>query len=189
MVSEDTLEISPISGYPSTCIQSSQGSSSVVDQSCKFKEGFPLHQEHNLLLVTDASLKDWGAHLKHHTASGLWNQVESRLHINILELTAVFLALKSIENQLLNKNLLISTDNSSVVAYLNKQGGTTLRKVCPNLENHGLDKCQGNPDSGETHSRESQCSSRFLVKERQGDSDRMGVECSIRFAIAGINQW
>ena len=47
-----------------------------------------------------------------------------------------------------------------------------------NLENHSLDKCQGNPDSGETHSKESQCSSRFYVKERQGDSDRMGVESS-----------
>ena len=50
--------------------------------------------------------------------------------------------------------------------------------VCPNLENHGVDKCQGNPDSGETYSRESYCSSRFPVKERLGDSDRMGVESS-----------
>ena len=57
------------------------------------KRGSPLHQkENNLLLFTDASLKGWGAHLKDHTASGLWNQVESRLHINILELMAVFLA-------------------------------------------------------------------------------------------------
>ena len=96
MVSEDTLEISPVSGYPSTCVPSSQGASAVVEQSFKLRRGSPLHQkEHNLLLFTDTSLKGWGAHLKHHTASGLWNQVESRLHINILELKAVFLALKS----------------------------------------------------------------------------------------------
>ena len=56
--------------------------------------------------------------------------MESRLHINILELKAVFLALKSFENQLLNQNLLISTDNSSVVAYLNKQGGTHSQEMC-----------------------------------------------------------
>ena len=74
--------------------------------------------------------KRLGAHLEHHTASGLWNQVESRLHINILELKTVFLALKSFENQLLNQNLLISTDNSSVVAYLNKQGGTHSQEMC-----------------------------------------------------------
>ena len=42
----------------------------------------------------------------------------------------MFLALKSFENQLLNQNLLISTDNFSVVAYRNKQGGT-LRKCVP----------------------------------------------------------
>ena len=95
------------------------------------KRGSPLHQkECNLLLFTDASLKGWGAHLEHHTASGLWNQVESRLHINILELKAVFLALKSFENQLLNQNLLVSTDNSSVVAYLNKQGDTHSQEMC-----------------------------------------------------------
>ena len=42
----------------------------------------------------------------------------------------MFLALKPFENQLLNQNLLISTDNSSVVAYLNKQGGTHLQEMC-----------------------------------------------------------
>ena len=52
------------------------------------------------------------------------------------------------------------------------------RNVCPNLENYGLDKCQGDPDSGKTHSRESQCFGRFSVKERQGDSNRMGSESS-----------
>ena len=56
--------------------------------------------------------------------------MESRLHIKILELKAVFLALKSFENQLLNQNLLFSTDNSSVVAYLNMQGGTHSQEMC-----------------------------------------------------------
>ena len=42
----------------------------------------------------------------------------------------MFLALKSFENQLLNQNLLISTDNSSVVAYLNKKGGTHSQEMC-----------------------------------------------------------
>ena len=50
--------------------------------------------------------------------------------------------------------------------------------VCTNLENHGLDECQGNPDSGKTYSRESQCVSRFLIKKGQGDSDQMSVESS-----------
>ena len=40
-----------------------------------------LQKEHSLLPLTDASLKGWGAHVKHQTASGLWNQEESRLLI------------------------------------------------------------------------------------------------------------
>ena len=50
--------------------------------------------------------------------------------------------------------------------------------VCPNLEDHGLEECQGNPDLGLAHSRESQCSSRFFVKKRRGDSDRMALKSS-----------
>ena len=49
---------------------------------------------------------------------------------NILGLKVVFLALKSYENQGLNQNLLISKDNSSVVSYLNKQGGPHSQEMC-----------------------------------------------------------
>ena len=54
-------------------------------------KGCPLHaEEHNLLLFTDASVKGWGAHLGDLTVSGLWSDTEANLHINILELKAVF---------------------------------------------------------------------------------------------------
>ena len=80
----------------------------------------------------DASLKGWGAHLKHQTASGLWNQLESRHHINILELKAVFLALKSVENQLLNQNMLISTDITlQWLPVGTSREALTLRKCVP----------------------------------------------------------
>ena len=39
MVSENTLEISSVSGYPSSFVSGSQGSSSMVDQSFKFEGG------------------------------------------------------------------------------------------------------------------------------------------------------
>ena len=68
--------------------------------------------------------------------------------------------------------------DSSVVAYLNKQGGIHSGNLCPNLENRGLDKCQGDSDLGKTHPRESQGSSRFLVQKRNGDSNLMGFESS-----------
>ena len=46
------------------------------------------------------------------------------LHINVLELKAVFLALKHFGEALKQKNVLICTDNSSVVGHLNNQGDT-----------------------------------------------------------------
>ena len=39
------------------------------------------------------SKEGWGAHLNQHTARGSWSLPESKLHINYLELKAVFLAL------------------------------------------------------------------------------------------------
>ena len=72
----------------------------------------------------------------------------------------MFLALKSFRSQCLNQNLLISTDNSSVVAYLNKQEGTHSQDI---LENHGLVECHGDSDSGKTYPRESECCSRFKL--------------------------
>ena len=52
------------------------------------------------------------------------------LHINILELKAVFLALKHFQKQLRQKIVLVSSDNSTVVSYINKEGGTHSFKMC-----------------------------------------------------------
>ena len=95
------------------------------------KKGCPLHpQEHNTLIFTDASNQGWGAHLENLTISGTWTSQEKNLHINVLELKAVFLALKSFQNQILNKRILIATDNATVISYLNKQGGTHSWDMC-----------------------------------------------------------
>ena len=93
--------------------------------------GCPLHvEEHNLLLFTDASIKGWGAHLGDLTISGLWSDTEANLHINILEMKAVFLAIRSFQSHLLNQRVLVASDNVTVVAYLNKQGGTHSLEMC-----------------------------------------------------------
>ena len=95
------------------------------------EKGCPLHpQEHNTLIFTDASNQGWGAHLENLTVSGNWTDQEKLLHINVLELKAVFLALKSFQNSILDKRVLIATDNATVVSYLNKQGGTHSWDMC-----------------------------------------------------------
>ena len=93
--------------------------------------GQPLHPlQHALQLFTDASNEDWGAHLGDSTARGTWSPIESRLHINFLELMAVLLALKSFEHLCRDQIVLIAKDNTTVVYYINKQGGMKSGSLC-----------------------------------------------------------
>ena len=110
--------------------------------------GQPLHPlKHALQIFTDASKEGWGAHLDEHTARGTWSLPESKLHINHLELKAVFLALKEFRTLCYNKTVLIATDNTTVVAYINKEGGMKSGlAVCPTVENPVLVyQTAGNP--------------------------------------------
>ena len=92
--------------------------------------GQPLHPlKHALQIFTDASKEGWGAHLDEHTARGTWSLPESKLHINHLELKAVFLALKEFRT-LCYKTVLIATDNTTVIAYINKEGGMKSGSLC-----------------------------------------------------------
>ena len=84
----------------------------------------------SIQLFTDASNEGWGAHLNQCSTKGLWSEGEKRLHINVLELKAVSLALRSFKDQCLNQTVLVATDNSTVVAYINKQGGTHSAEMC-----------------------------------------------------------
>ena len=93
--------------------------------------GQPLHPlKHALQIFTDASKEGWGAHLDEHTARGQWSLPESKLHINHLELKAVFLALKDFQTLVFNKTVLVATDNTTVVAYINKEGGMKSGSLC-----------------------------------------------------------
>jgi hypothetical protein len=80
-------------------------------------------------LFTDAPTQGWGAHVGETQMSGLWSQEESALHSNILEMKAVLLAVQQSSSLLTNHSILLSTDNSTVVSYINKQGGTHSRSL------------------------------------------------------------
>ena len=56
--------------------------------------------------------------------AGVWTHSKGALHINVLELRAVILALHHWVTLLQGHHVLIATDNTTVVAYINKQGGT-----------------------------------------------------------------
>ena len=85
--------------------------------------GQPLHPiKHALQIFTDASKEGWGAHLNERTARGSWSLLESKLHINYLELKAVFLALKEFQDLCYDKIVLVATDNTTVVSYITRRG-------------------------------------------------------------------
>ena len=56
-----------------------------------------------LRLYSDASRSGWGAHLLDQSASGLWSDQETSLHINILEMKALFLALQTFQDVVTNQ--------------------------------------------------------------------------------------
>ena len=94
-------------------------------------KGADLHpKDHSIQLFTDASNEGWGTHLDKNSTKGLWSDREKRLHINVLELKAVSLALRNFKDQCQNQTMLVATDNSTVVASINKQGGTHSAEMC-----------------------------------------------------------
>ena len=94
-------------------------------------KGANLHpKDHSIQLFTDATNEGRGAHLEQFSTKGLWSDKEKRLHINVLELKVVSLVLQRFKDQCQNQTVLVAMDNSTVVAYINKQGGTHSVEMC-----------------------------------------------------------
>jgi len=89
------------------------------------ERGQPLGQfRPDLVLYTDACLKSWGGWSPDFQVSGEWTREESRLSINALELLAVQRTLQSSDKDWDGLKILVASDNSTTVAYVNNQGGT-----------------------------------------------------------------
>ena len=88
------------------------------------------HPPPDFQLFTDSSLDGWGAHLDSHMASGIWPVEWKGQHINVLELKAVFLAFQAFTVHVQSRSILLATDNKTVAAHINKQGGTHSRTLC-----------------------------------------------------------
>ena len=80
--------------------------------------GQPLHLlQHPLQLFTDASNKD-GAH-RGLLRKSLWSKPDYKLNMNFLELKTIPLVLKKFVQLYLDQTILITTDNTTVVSYIN----------------------------------------------------------------------
>ncbi|PTA42303.1 hypothetical protein C8054_31450 [Micromonospora sp. RP3T] len=92
--------------------------------------GVPLGQvSRHLVVYTDASSTGWGAVCNGQAASGSWTGPRLQWHINCLELLAVLLALRRFRPMLRHKHVLVRTDSTATVAYINRQGGLRSRRM------------------------------------------------------------
>ena len=137
--------------------------------------GQPLHPiRHTLQIFTDASKEGWGSHLNERTARGTWSLPESKLHINYLELKAVFLALKEFQDLCADKLVLVATDNTTVVSYINKEGGMRSRHtLCPTMEDLNLVYQTSSNSKNPTHSGLAERGSRQAIPSRPDHSNKM----------------
>ena len=72
--------------------------------------------------LTDQRLKRrLGCQLGPLSANGLWSETEKQLHINLLELKAVLLSLEHFRDQCFHQEVMVATDNTSMVAYINNR--------------------------------------------------------------------
>ena len=94
------------------------------------RQGKPLRTPiPSISVTTDASLLGWGGHCLDQVASGDWASLRSVPHINVLELMAVVNSAHHFRDLIKNQSVLFLTDNTTVAAYINRQGGTRSRTL------------------------------------------------------------
>nr|XP_055041436.1 uncharacterized protein LOC129429021 [Misgurnus anguillicaudatus] len=71
----------------------------------------------------------WGATYNGLAASGVWTAPQLHWQINCRELWAVYLGLLRFATELRGKDVLVRTDNTATVAYINRQGGLRSRHM------------------------------------------------------------
>ena len=131
MVPKNKLAVSPVTRPEDSCFKLSEKSSSVVERYKKSKKWVILFIHRNSIPFFHKCIKSrLPSSFRKHDSQWQLDRSRKLLHINVLELKAVFLALKELSKQILDKRVLIATHNATVVSYLSKQEGT-----------HSWDRC------------------------------------------------
>ena len=116
-----------------------------------------------MTLTTDASSTwGWGGHMNNLTVQGRWSFFEQLQHINCLEMEAVMRSLNHFLPHLQNKNVLIRTDNTTVVQYINKRGYEISQSVSTVLESLETGIGAQNKIESSSYFRENESASRFI---------------------------
>ena len=131
--------------------------------------GIPIRTfQADLTIFTDASNQGWDAHMGDSKISGTWTLADRKLHINCLEFKAVVFALQHwaalFHAPLLQgRQVLIATDNSTMVSYINKL----------NCRSFPLVRVSEHNSPGKTHSRLSERDSRPPISSEPANTYRV----------------
>lgn len=85
------------------------------------------------MIFTEASATSWGHTYNGHAVSGVWTGPQLHWHINCLELLAVRLDLSRLRQRIRGRDVLVCTDNTATVAYINRQGGLRMSQLASHL--------------------------------------------------------
>lgn len=80
------------------------------------------------LLVTHASLLGWGCTCLSQAVGGRWDHTPS-IHINCLELATVLKVVKHFTPVLRGRHVMVRSDSTTAVAYINRQGGVRSARL------------------------------------------------------------
>ena len=83
----------------------------------------------DLTIYTDASKRGWGGICLNQQANRKWSASEKLLHMNFLELKSAFLSIQALIRDKRSITVSLNMDNTTVVAYVNHQGGTHSPKL------------------------------------------------------------
>ena len=101
------------------------------------------------------------------------------LHINVLELNAIWLGLQAFEDTLHDSNVAILCDNVSDIAYLRNQGGHSVSTDVPHGHRYlRMGRRTGHNTDTQTSSWASHCVSRSSEPQRSDSENRMESESS-----------
>ncbi len=107
-------------------------------------------------------------------AFGPWTKKEDYLHINCLEMLAVWLGLCPFLPDPRGHHILISLDSMMVVSYINHQGGLSPRCLFTLKCLAESSACAGQTEPGSRHAISEQCSLRRVDAPPTNDSGNMG---------------
>ncbi len=94
------------------------------------RAGVPLEQvSRHAVVYTDAFRQGLGGHVQRACSVGGLDGSPLHWHINCLELLAVHLALNRLKRRLRGEHVLVRTDSTETVAYINRQGGLCSRRM------------------------------------------------------------